>query len=53
MEFCHCRGPADDDRDGANSITGGTPGGHIFIYSCSAKLLSFEIDCFDGLTTSI
>ena len=24
-------------------------GGHIFIYSCSAQLISFEIDCFHGL----
>ena len=23
--------------------------GHIFIYSCSAQLISFEIDCFHGL----
>ena len=26
-------------------------GGHIFICSCSAYLISFEIDCFDGLCT--
>ena len=24
-------------------------GGHIFIYSCSVQLVSFEIDCFYGL----
>ena len=24
-------------------------GGDIFIYSCSALLISFEIDCFYGL----
>ena len=24
-------------------------GGHIFIYSYSAQLISFEIDCFHGL----
>ena len=28
-------------------------GGHIFIYSCSAQLISFEIDCFHGLWTRI
>ena len=28
-------------------------GGHIFIYSCSAQLVSFEIDCFYGLLTRI
>ncbi len=27
--------------------------GHIFIYSCSAQLVSFEIDCFYGLQTRI
>ena len=32
----------------ANSIIGGG-GGHIFIYSCSTQLISFEIDCFHGL----
>ena len=31
----------------ASSIIGG--GGLIFIYSCSALLISFEIDCFYGL----
>ena len=31
----------------ANSTIGG--GGHIFIYSRSAQLISFEIDCFHGL----
>ena len=25
--------------------------GHILIYSCFAQLISFEIDCFDGLRT--
>ena len=33
----------------ANSIIGGGGGGHIFIYSCSTQLISFEIDCFHGL----
>jgi hypothetical protein len=28
---------------------GGGGGGDIFIYSCSALLISFEIDCFYGL----
>ena len=28
-------------------------GGQIFIYSCSAQLISFEIDCFYGLVTRI
>ena len=28
---------------------GGGGGGRIFIYSCSALLTSFEIDCFYGL----
>ena len=32
----------------ADSIIGGG-GGHIFIYSCSAQLISFEIDCFHRL----
>ncbi len=27
----------------------GGGGGGIFIYSCSAQLISFEIDCFYGL----
>ena len=27
----------------------GGGGGHIFIYSCSAQLVSFEINCFYGL----
>ena len=31
----------------ASSIIGG--GGLIFIYSCSAQLISFEIDCFYGV----
>ena len=38
-------------RPVASSIIEG--GGHIFIYSCSAQLLSFEIDCFYGLRTRI
>jgi hypothetical protein len=28
-------------------------GAHIHIYSCSALLISFEIDCFYGLRTRI
>ena len=32
----------------ASSISGGG-GGDIFIYSCSALLIYFEIDCFYGL----
>ena len=28
---------------------GGGGGGQIFIYSCSAQLISFEIDCFYSL----
>ena len=28
-------------------------GGQIFRYSCSAQLISFEIDCFYGLVTRI
>jgi hypothetical protein len=28
-------------------------GGQIFIYSCSAQLISFEIDCFNSLWTRI
>ena len=35
----HCSGVS-------NSIIGGGGGGHIFIYSCSAQLISFEINCF-------
>jgi hypothetical protein len=31
----------------ARTIIGG--GGHIFIYSCSALLISFEINCFYGM----
>ena len=31
----------------------GGGGGHIFIYSCSAQLVAFEIDCFYGLRTRI
>ena len=39
-----------EDSGVANSIIGGGGGGrHIFIYSCSAQLISFEIDCFHGL----
>ena len=39
-------------RRGAGiSIIGG--GGQIFIYSCSAQLISFEIDCFYSLWTRI
>ena len=37
-------------RPVASSIIGE---GHIFIYSCSAQLVSFEIDCFHGLRTRI
>ena len=39
-------------RGVANSIIGGGGGGGaIFIYSCSALLISFEIYCFYGLWT--
>ena len=38
-------------RPVASSIIWG--GGHIFIHSCSAQLVSFEIDCFYGLRTRI
>jgi hypothetical protein len=34
-------------RGAGISIIGG--GGQIFIYSCSAQLISFEIDCFYSL----
>ena len=33
----------------ASSISGGGGGGDIFIYSCSALLILFEIDCFYSL----
>ena len=34
----------------ARTIIGGGGGGwHIFIYSCSALLISFEINCFYGI----
>ena len=39
------------DRSVASSIIGGR--GYICIYSCSAQLVSFEIDCFYGLRTRI
>ena len=39
-------------RPVASSIIGGG-GGHIFIYSYSAQLVYFEIDCFYGLRTRI
>ena len=40
------------DRPVASSIIGGGGGGgHIFIYSCAAQLVSFEIYCFYGLLT--
>ena len=31
----------------ARTLIGG--GGYIFIYSCSARRISFEIDCFYGM----
>jgi hypothetical protein len=39
--------PLGEDID--RCISGGGGGGGIFIYSCSALLISFEIDCFYGL----
>ena len=36
-------------RGAGISIIGGGGGGQIFIYSCSAQLISFEIDCFYSL----
>ena len=32
-----------------NSIIGGGGGGAILIYLCSVLLISFEINCFQGL----
>ena len=37
----------------ARPVASSIIGGHIFIYSCSAQLVSFEIDCFYGLRTRI
>jgi hypothetical protein len=37
-------GSNEANRGAGISIIGG--GGQIFIYSCSAQLISFEIDCF-------
>jgi hypothetical protein len=36
-------------RGAGISIIGGGGGGQIFIYSCSAQLISFENDCFYSL----
>ena len=33
----------------ARPIIGGGGGGCIFIYSCSARRISFESDCFYGM----
>ena len=33
----------------ARTIIGGGGGGCILIYSCSARRISFEIDCFYGM----
>ena len=42
----HSRSNVCQPRAVASSIIGG---GVIFIYSCSAQLISFEIDCFYGV----
>ena len=39
------------NRGCRRSISGG--GGHIFMYSCCASLISFEIDCFYSLWTRV
>ena len=41
--------PCIASRAVASSIIGGGGGGLIFIYSRSAQLISFEIDCFYGV----
>ena len=46
-------GGGDVDGDQTRSQLDNWGGGHIFIYSCSAQLVSFEIDCFHGLRTRI
>ena len=39
--------PSSSTGGRGSSISGG--GGHIFIYSCCASLISFEIGCFYSL----
>ena len=36
-----------------SGVASSISGGDIFIYSCSAQLISFEINCFYGLQTRI
>ena len=43
-EHNHIAAEKTENRPVASSIIGG--GGHIFMYSCSAQLVSLDIDCF-------
>ena len=49
VSFCVTKSPlANDNRAVARTLIGGGGGGGcLFIYSCSARLVSFQIDKFE------